>query len=248
MNNRLSSKILIIVILIVLLGGGILAWQYWKISKEARISEIEKEEEENEIKILQVQISELEKQITELQKRNSELEKENTEQKLKIEELQNLIAKIKREEVEAKTIKINKEFTILGSAEPGGWMEVPKEITMIIEKVEKIEKLDSELPRGVSDLQKQQRGVVLIITGKLTNPHKVSVSVHVHNLLRIFDAEKEELYSPTFPVGFILRPESTEYKLSPDGPLYFIVPRDATYLYLRVTDAFGKGIPIELTF
>ena len=61
MNNRLSSKILIIVILIVLLGGGILAWQYWKISKEARISEIEKEEEENEIKILQVQISELEK-------------------------------------------------------------------------------------------------------------------------------------------------------------------------------------------
>lgn len=200
-----------------------------------------------------------ESKIQELKTKITEFEKQKTNQIAKNEEIQKITEELKKEEIEEKKevkagqLEINRQFTILGYEE--GTL-IQKKIMMTIESVEKRE----ELPAGASPALRERAShdpaneVILIVKGKLTNSEKTKVEVDPTKWLRIFNAGIEELYSPkTEWAAPVLPPESTLEGLT-RGAIYgeeigivFIVPRDAS-LFLRVTDAFGRGIPIELNF
>jgi uncharacterized coiled-coil protein SlyX len=208
-------------------------------------------------------IKDQESQIQELKSRVAELEKQNLDQKVKIEELENLISekeKIiteKEKELEAmkkveapkvQRFEINREFIILGNE----WRnpEVQKEIKMTITYVEKREELT---PGSIEALNCPRRTdeIFIVIKGKLTNSHKIDVEVDPEAWLRILDVEKEELYGPCVrwtPIVISREITLSKFNKSEEGAIFFIIPRDSTNLYLRVIDAFGRAIPIELKF
>ena len=236
----MNQKILIITVILCLFIIGILGFEYT--------------ENLNKIK-------EQESQIQELKSGVAELEKQNLDQKTKIEEFEKLIEIVEKrevveeekvvekdEEVKISQIEINREFKIFGREFRNP--EVQKEITMTVINAERREQLQ---PRSIEALNcpKQAKEIFIVIKGKLTNPYKVDVEVDPEDWLRILDVEKEELYSPCVRwTPIVISRETTIYKFnkSDEGAIYFVIPREATYLYLRVIDAFGKITAIPLTF